>query len=144
MKKLITIALIILPLFLSAQNDSVISNIYKRAGYNELYSDSRYFDYVKYEFPVLLVSGNNMYEMFESIVISTINCEDDSKSFDIDKISYIVSVCNVNGYDMDVLYGVENKEDCFYVEAYEENDIINYIDNDEYYGVLSFNELYSI
>ena len=32
MKKLITIALIILPLFLSAQNDSVISNIYKRAG----------------------------------------------------------------------------------------------------------------
>ena len=144
MKKLITIALTILPLFLSAQNDSVISNIYKRAGYNELYSDSRYFDYVKYEFPVLLVSGNNMYEMFESIVISTINCEDDSKSFDIDKISYIVSVCNVNGYDMDVLYGVENKEDCFYVEAYEENDIINYIDNDEYYGVLSFNELYSI
>ena len=35
MKKLITIALIILPLFLSAQNDSVISNIYKRAGYDE-------------------------------------------------------------------------------------------------------------
>lgn len=39
MKKLITIALIILPLFLSAQNDSVISNIYKRAGYDELYSE---------------------------------------------------------------------------------------------------------
>ena len=39
MKKLITIALTILPLFLSAQNDSVISNIYKRAGYDELYSE---------------------------------------------------------------------------------------------------------
>ncbi len=64
-------------------------------------NDSIYFDYVRYELPVLSVSDNNMYEMFESIVISTINCENDSKSFDIEKISYIMSVCNVNGYDME-------------------------------------------
>ena len=94
-------------------------------------NDSVYYDYVEYKLPVLSVSDNNIYEMLDSIVTSTINCEEDSKSFDIDKISYILEVGKMNDY--------ANKEDSFYVEAYEENDIINYIDNGEYYGVLYFN-----
>ena len=94
-------------------------------------NDSVYYDYVEYELPVLSVSDDNIYEMFESIVANTTNCEEDRKSFDIDKISYILEVGKMNDY--------ANKEDSFYVEAYEENDIINYIDNGEYYGVLYFN-----
>ena len=50
-------------------------------------NDSVYYDYVEYELPVLSVSDDNIYEMFESIVANTTNCEEDSKSFDIEKIS---------------------------------------------------------
>ena len=95
-------------------------------------NDSIYYDYVEYKLPVLSVSDNNIYEMLDSIVTSTINCEEYSRSFDIDKISYILNVGKMNDS--------VNKDDCFYVEAYEENDVISFIDNGEYYGVLCFNE----
>ena len=95
-------------------------------------NDSIYFDYVEYKLPVLSVSDNNIYEMLDSIVTSTINCEEYSRSFDIDKISYILNVGKMNDS--------VNKDDCFYVEAYEENDVINYIGDEECYGVLSFKE----
>ena len=111
-------------LFLSLSSLRLYSNIM-------MDNDSVYYDYVEYELPVLSVSDDNIYEMFESIVANTTNCEEDSKSFDIDKISYILEVGKMKDYT--------NKEDSFYVEAYEENDIINYIDNGEYYGVLYFN-----
>ena len=95
-------------------------------------NDSIYYDYVEYKLPVLSVSDNNIYEMLDSIVTSTINCEEYSRSFDIDKISYILNVGKMNDS--------VNKDDCFYVEAYEENDVINYIGDEECYGVLSFKE----
>ena len=95
-------------------------------------NDSINSDYVEYKLPVLSVSDNNIYEMLDSIVTSTINCEEYSRSFDIDKISYILNVGKMNDS--------VNKDDCFYVEAYEENDVISFIDNGEYYGVLCFNE----
>ena len=104
-------------LFLSLSSLRLYSNIM-------MDNDSVYYDYVEYELPVLSVSDDNIYEMFESIVANTTNCEEDSKSFDIDKISYILNVGKMNDS--------VNKDDCFYVEAYEENDIINYIDNGEY------------
>ncbi len=95
-------------------------------------NDSIYYDYVEYKLPVLSVSDNNIYEMLDSIVTSTINCEEYSRSFDIDKISYILEVGKMNDS--------VNKDDCFYVEAYEENDVINYIGDEECCGVLSFKE----
>lgn len=95
-------------------------------------NDSIYYDYVEYKLPVLSVSDNNICEMLDSIVTSTINCEEYSRSFDIDKISYILNVGRMND--------TVNKDDCFYVEAYEENDVINYIGDEECYGVLSFKE----
>ena len=111
-------------LFLSLSSLRLYSNIM-------MDNDSVYYDYVEYKLPVLSVSDNNIYEMLDSIVTSTINCEEYSRSFDIDKISYILNVGKMNDS--------VNKDDCFYVEAHEENDIINYIDNGEYYGVLYFN-----
>ena len=39
-------------------------------------NDSVYYDYVEYELPFLSVSDNNIYEMLDSIVTSTINCEE--------------------------------------------------------------------
>ena len=120
-------------LFLSLSSLRLYSNII-------MDNDSIYFDYFKYELPVLYVSDNNVCEMLETIVTTTVVCEYESKNFDADKVSYVLEVGDMRDYDRAIFYEAEDKEYCFYVEAYEENDVISFIDNSEYYGVLCFNE----